>query len=223
MRRMFHDMRPSVLVALLLPTALAAQGPLPRFLYIYRDSLKAGADSAYRAIENDGAQVCVDLQCPNPYFAIESVNGSHEVWWINAFDTEKDTTRVANAYAADHRLTEALAGIAARKQPLIGRPTQGFATYRGGMSASPRWTIVGARYVVIEVTRRHPSLRGSAWEMTDSTLYVFRAARTRPQAEALARGRQARVFTVRPNWSMPAPEWIRADPEFWRGAPSPHK
>jgi len=24
---------------------------------------------------------------------------------------------------------------------------------------------------------------------------------------------------VRPNWSMPAPEWVAADPDFWRSAP----
>ncbi len=31
----------------------------------------------------------------------------------------------------------------------------------------------------------------------------------------------ARIFAVRPNWSMPAPEWVAADPDFWRLAPAP--
>ena len=30
-------------------------------------------------------------------------------------------------------------------------------------------------------------------------------------------GAYARVFAVRPNWSMPAAEWILADPQFWQG------
>ena len=59
----------------------------------------------------------------------------------------------------------------------------------------------------------------SVW--CQSTLYVLRPVRTRREAEALARRDNARVFAVRPSWSMPAPEWVVADPAFWRGAPSP--
>jgi hypothetical protein len=75
--------------------------------------------------------------------------------------------------------------------------------------------------MVVAVTRSHRPADGSVWEMADSTLYIFRPVRTRAQAEALARARRARVFAVRPNWSMPAPEWVAADPDFWRFAPVP--
>src|SRR5581483_9124892 len=101
--------------------SLGAQTGAPRFVYIYRDSLKAGVDSAYRSIENDGAQICADLRCPNPYVALESTRGPHEVWWINAFDTEADTARVAHAYAANRELSAALAGITQRKAAMIGK------------------------------------------------------------------------------------------------------
>jgi enterochelin esterase-like enzyme len=37
----------------------------------------------------------------------------------------------------------------------------------------------------------------------------------------LAAEQGARIFAVRPNWSMPAPEWVAADPDFWRLAPVP--
>lgn len=59
--------------------------------------------------------------------------------------------------------------------------------------------------------------------MADSTLYIVIPARTRREAEALVWGSNTRVLAVRPNWSMPTPEWVLADPEFWRGAPGPRK
>ena len=60
-------MRVTVALLLLLPLPLLAQQAPPRFMHIYRDSLKGGVDPAYRAIEEDGARICVDLHCPNPY------------------------------------------------------------------------------------------------------------------------------------------------------------
>lgn len=173
-------MRPIVALLLLLlkPPLLARTAP-PRFLYIYRDSVKSGVDSAYRAIENDGAQICADLKCPNPYLALESFRGPHEAWWLNAFATAADTARVAKAYAVNRPISAAL-GL---------------------------------------VTRTRTPAEGSAWEVPTSTLYVLRPVRTAQEADALAAKLNARVFAVRPNWSMPAPEWVAADPEFWRLAP----
>ncbi len=199
---------------------LAAQAA-PRFLYIYRDSLRAGVDSAYRAIENDGAQICADFTCPNPYIGLESLSGPHEAWWINAFATEADTARVARAYATSRALAAALGGIARRKASLIGKPIQGFAFYRPDLSQGPAWPVAGARFLVIAITRSTGPVRGSVWQM-GSTLYVTRLARTRREAEALA-GRGGRVLAIRPDWSMPARDWVAADPEFWRGAPTPRR
>jgi hypothetical protein len=80
---------------------------------------------------------------------------------------------------------------------------------------------VGARFIVVTVTRG--PVTESAWAMADSTLYVLHPVRTRREADALARQGNARVFAVRPNWSMPAPEWVAADPDFWRTAPAPRR
>lgn len=212
--------RALLLVLALIPASLVAQEP-PRFLYIYRDSLKRGVDSAYRAIENDGAQICADHRCPNPYLALESLTGPHEAWWLNAFATPADTLRVARVYANDHPLATALGGIAQRKAALIGAPVQGFAEYHPELSRGPGWSVVGARFVVAAVTRDRRPAEGSVWMTADSTAYVLRAVRTPHEADSLARGTGARVLAVRPNWSMPAASWVRADPAFWRAAPVP--
>jgi hypothetical protein len=57
-------MRVPAAVILLVPTLLVGQSAPPHFLYIYRDSLKSGVDSAFRAIEDDAAQICADLKMP---------------------------------------------------------------------------------------------------------------------------------------------------------------
>jgi hypothetical protein len=214
-------MRSVILLLALFSPPLLAQAPAPRFMYIYRDSLKRGVDSAYRVIEDDGAQICADLRCPNPYIGIESLSGPHEAWWLNMFATEADTARVARGYATNRALSTALDTVAKRKAALIGTPIQGLAVYRRDLSRDPTWSVAGARFIVVTITRDHRPVNGSAWAMRDSTLYVLRPVATRHEADSLARQADARVFAVRPNWSMPAPEWVTADPDFWRSAPAP--
>jgi hypothetical protein len=203
------------------PSLLLAQPSPPRFMFIYRDSLKRGADSAFNAIENEAAQICADLRCPNPYLGLESLTGPREAWWINTFATEADTTRVVKAYAANRPLSEALEGITRRKRALVGTPIQHYAVYRPELSRGPGWRVAGARFMVVTVRRDRMPAEGSVWESADSTLYVFRSVRTRAEADSLARASGARIFGVRATWSMPAAEWVAADPGFWRLAPSP--
>jgi hypothetical protein len=211
---------PRILLLLaLLSAPILGQGAAPRFMYIYRDSIKRGADSAYRVIENDGAQICADLRCPNPYIGLESLDGTHEAWWINTFATEADTARVAKAYAMDRALAAALASVATRKASLIGTPVQGFAVYRHDLSRGAAWPIAGARFIVVKVERNLRLADGFAWVTSDSVVYRLEPVRTRREAAEAARRNHARVFAIRPNWSMPAVSWVTADPEFWRRAP----
>jgi len=200
---------------------LAQQETPPRFLYIYRDSLKRGVDSTYRAIEEDAARICADLGCPNPYLALESLSGPHEFWWINAFAGAADTLRVVKAYAENAELMRALGAVPKRKASLIGKPIEGYAVYRPDLSDGSSWSVAGTRFMAVTVARGSRPVRGAVWQAKDSTLYVFRPAKTREQAEALARDQLGRVFAVRPSLSMPAAEWRAADPAFWKLAPSP--
>jgi hypothetical protein len=152
---------------------------------------------------------------------LESLDEPREAFWLNAFATAADTTRVANAYAGNRPLMEALEVVAKRKETLIGKPIEGFGVYRRDLSRGPAWPVARARYMLVSTTRSRRPADGSVWELPDSTLYVFRPVKTVQQAKALAVEQNARVFAVRPNWSMPAPEWVAADPEFWRLAPVP--
>ena len=217
----FADMRVTLPFLLLLAQAPPAQQAPPRYLYIYRDSLKSGVDSAYRSIEADAARICAEFKCPNPYLGLESLSGPHEAWWVNGFARVADTARVVKAYAANRPLMQALDSVAKRKASLIGTPVQGFGVFRPELSRGRAWSVAGARFAVVTVTRSRRPAQGSVWQVADSTLYVFRPARTLRRAKALARRLGARVFAIRPYWSMPAREWVAADPEFWRRAPAP--
>ena len=177
-------------------------------------------ESAYRAIEEEAAQTCAQLKCPNPYLALESLTRPHEAWWLNAFTDEADTTRVVRAYAANRPLMGALESITRRKEPLVGTPIQGYAVYRADLSLGQEWSVRGVRFFAITMARKAQPVRAVVWQAADSTFYIFRPARTQEQAEALAEEYGARIFVVRPNWSMPAPEWRAADPEFWARAPA---
>jgi hypothetical protein len=214
-------MRPIAALLLFLSTELLAQPSPPRLMFIYRDSLKAGADSAFNAIENEAAQICADFRCPNPYLGLESVSGPREAWWINTFATAADTTRVVKAYAANRSLSAALEEISRRKKALVGTAIQHYAVYRPELSRGSGWRVAGARFMVVTVRRTRTPADGSVWETADSTLYVFRAVRTRAEGDSLARAAGARTFAVRASWSMPAAAWVAADPQFWRLAPTP--
>ena len=211
------------LIAVLAWMPLPCQQPAPRFLYYYRDSLKLGVDSAYRVIENDGAQICADRHCPNPYIALESLSGPHEVWWLNTFATPGDTARVAKVYATDRELATAFAAITQRKSTLIGTPVQGFAMYRADLSRDRSWSVDRAHFIVVTVTREPRHSDASVWMTADSTLYILRPAHSLGEAQAIVTGTSGRIFAVRPNWSMPAASWVAADPALWHAAPSPRR
>jgi hypothetical protein len=86
----------------------------------------------------------------------------------------------------------ALNAVEQRKAPLIGTPVQGYAVYRRDLSGSLAWSVVGARFIVVTLTRDLRPVNGSAWVMADSTLYVFQPVASRREADC--RAVLARVF-----------------------------
>jgi hypothetical protein len=71
---------------------------------------------------------------------------------------------------------------------------------------------------VIAVTKRDRPAEGTVFEASDGTCFSLQAAQTREEADrkAATAGPETRVFAVRPECSMPADEWVVADPSFWR-------
>ncbi|MDQ2979521.1 MAG: hypothetical protein M3R62_09880, partial [Acidobacteriota bacterium] len=190
-------------------------------LEIYREPVKPGSEVAYRAVEEDGARICADMKFPHSHLAIESLSGPKEVWWLNGFESAAEKEQAYIEYARNPALVAALERHAERKKALTGTPTDIFANYDADSSQGAPWSLAGARFFVVTMTRRNLATGGSVFVAPDGTRYILRLVRTRQQADALAApaGPDTAVFAVRPYWGMPAREWIAADPEFWKSNP----
>lgn len=196
--------------------------PTVTVLMLYRDQVAPEREAEYRAIEEDAARICVELDCPHPHLALESLTGPKEVWWFNTFASDAERQRIVEAYAGNAPLLAALAGIAKRKEGIAkGVDVDVLATYQPHVSEGGAWSAAGARFVVGAIGERTNRLKGVVFETRDGRWIVLKAARTRPEADAIAAraGAEAIVFAVRPCWGMAAPEWITADPEFWKVNP----
>lgn len=213
--------RTTLAIGIFLAGRLMAQEHPPTILEIYRDSLRPGSEAAYRAVEEEAASICAELKCPHPHLALESLTGPKEVWWLNAFESEAAKQRVVNEYAKNRALTAALAAIGQRKERLVGRPVDLFVNYRADLSRGAPWTLAGARFFVVTVTKKDRETQGSVFEAPDGTRFILKSVGTHDEADALAAaaGPETRIFAVRPYWAMPAREWIAADPDFWRSNP----
>ena len=201
--------------------AMAQERP-PNILEIYRDFVRPGSEAAFREVEENAARICAQMGFPHHHLAIESLRGPNEVWWLNGFASKAEIQQVADAYAGNPELAAALGANGRRKQALTGAPVDVYAVYRADLSRGARWKLAGARFFVVTVTRDDPRGEGSVFEAPDGDRFVFRSAATRGEADALAgtAGPDARTFAVRPYWGMPAPEWIAADPGFWKVNPT---
>jgi hypothetical protein len=202
-----------------------AQERPPGLLQIYRDSVNAGSEASYRTIEKDAARICVELGCPHPHLAIESLTTPTEVWWLNAYESEAQKDQVYDAYTRNRALMAALEQISSRKQDLTAAPDDILAHYRADLSRGSAWKLTRTRFFVVTVTRSDRHTGDSVFEAPDGRRFSFTPVETRAEADALvpAGDAETRIFAVRPYWGMPAKSWIAADPEFWKANPAATK
>jgi hypothetical protein len=197
---------------ILLAQPLLAQEHPPQILEIYRDPLRSGSEARYGKIGEEAARICVELQCPHPYLALESLRGPKEVWFLNMFESEAEKQAVSDGYAKKPTLTTAFKDIVAAKKGLIGAATNIFTTYQPALSDG-KWRLSGARFFAVAITNM--AMRGAVFQAPDGTRYSFTPCRTREEAVRIG----GLLFAVRPSWSLPAQAWIAADPEFWKVSP----
>jgi hypothetical protein len=199
----------------------------PRILQIVREPFTPGSEAAYSAVEEDTARIAAALGCPHPYLGGFSLSGSPEAWWFNGYASDTEPAQVADAYARNTLLMAALQQSGKRKASLTRAPIELVASYRPELSAGIPWRPGIGRFLVISVTRgdarsasRHA---GTVFETADDVRVVVAPAQAREDAAAAyaLAGPDSYLLAVRPSWSLPADEWIAADPEFWQPAPRP--
>jgi hypothetical protein len=208
------------LLPLVLGLALrtSARAQAPRILFISREFWKPGHEVALNRIEAEAARKCIGLGVPHPYLGIESLTGSKEVWYINGFASAEELAQVTKDYSKKPELLAAMNRFAQQRAEFQSQPgNEGPATYRPELSRGAEWKMGQERFLVIEVTKGNPHSDGTVFESQDSLRFVVTAAKTRTEADAKlsAAGPEAKIFAVRPQFSMPAAEWVASDPVFW--------
>ena len=193
----------------------------PNIVQIVREPLKAGREHDYQAVEDEIARTCVELGCPHIHLAMEPLTGPREVWWLGTFESEDDVQRIGTAFVENRPLMDALERHSKRKSAFTEKAIDLYTKYRRDLSGGAAWTLKGARFLVVAMTRLDLGIEGAVFEAPDGTRYVMKPAVTREEADATAAraGDGARVFGVRPGWGFPAQEWIDADPQFWKPNP----
>jgi len=207
------------LLPLVLGLALqsSASAQAPQILYIYREFWKPGHEEALKRIEAEAARICIGLGVPHPYLGIESLTGSKEVWYVNGFASTEELAQVTEAYSKQPELLAAMNRFAQQRAEFESQPgRQGQATYRPELSRGAPWRMGQERFLVIAVTKSSAHA-GTVFEDDTAVRYVVMSAKTRAEADAKlsAAGPDAKVFAVRPAFSLPAAEWIASDPAFW--------
>lgn len=169
-------------------------------------------------MEGEAARVCIGLGVPHPFLSVESLTGPKEVWYINGFESSEEVAQVKEAYSNNPVLLSAMERFAAQRAAFASQPSrEGLATYRSDLSRGSEWALGHGRFLVVTVTKGDPHGDGAVFETDDGVRIVITAAQTRSDAEAklVSAGEEAKIFAVRPEFSMPAAEWIARDPAFW--------
>ena len=124
----------------------------PEFLNIYRESVKVANLDAYNAIEREAVHTCVQVKCPNIYFAaVSRKQDTQWTWFFSSFDSREDVDRVAAIYAQKAELNAAMARIVERKKDIVSPPQNTLARYREDLSRDFGVDIPHARFLTITV------------------------------------------------------------------------
>ena len=186
-------------------------------LLIYRETIKAGCEPEYRAVEEEIARICRELKCPHPYLGAERVGTPAEVWFFNGFSSPQEEQAVREAYLGNAPLIAAMTEASTRKGAFTSLPVEVMTRYRPEWSSGTPWILGHGRFIVITIAKDGETMNGSVFEAPDGARFAITPAATRDAADAAARSAtDALVLAVRPDWSAPAREWIDADPSFWK-------
>lgn len=190
----------------------------PQRLLIVQEALKPRRLAQYAKLETNIARDCARLRCPHPYLALAPVTGPKVVWWLNAFASAEEQTRVEHAWQRNEAALRALRPLNEKKKALTQAPLTLLTEYRADLSDMAAWKMKGARFFVVTVTTETSPSAQSVFAAPDGRLFILAPAATLREANQQAQGAgpNAQVLAVQPQWSLPAQAWIAADPAFWR-------
>jgi len=190
----------------------------PPLLQIVREKLRPGTEQEYGNIEEELARACARLGAPNRYLALASIRPPTEVWWLNMYASESAVDRIKEEYERNTALMTALRELSAKKVRLTDVPIDSMTKFRKDLSSSDAWRIGELRYAVVQELQAPARSEGAVFESPEGVAFVLVAATGRKAAEqrALTLGPAARIFEVRPRWSLPHDRWVSLNPQLWK-------
>jgi hypothetical protein len=199
-------------------SAGSAPQQAPPLLQIVQERLNPDAETAYGEIEEELARLCTRMDSPNRYLALASLTSPREVWWLNMYASQAEVDRVTEGYARNTALTAAMVQVSQGKKGLTTEPIDTMTTFRADLSDSSPWRIGELAFAVVLETRTPAKAAGAVFQSPQGGAFIFAAVESRTEADRLASalGREARVFSVRPEWSRPYDSWVALNPELWR-------
>jgi len=204
------------------PSQNPASAEPPKILFVYREFWKEGTQSDLNRIEFDAARMCIKLGCPHPYLALESITGSKEVWYLNGFRSDEEQERVREEYRKKD-LFATMSRFNQQRAPFESEPgKESYSNYRPDLSSGVPWSMGRGRFLVIAIAEGERKSRGTVFATKEAIRFVVVPAQTRTEADAKlsSAGRGAKIFAVRPHFSMAAAEWVAADADFWSASAS---
>lgn len=190
----------------------------PSLLLIVGEHVMPGHETEYARLETALTTEGLRRRCPHPHIALASTRGPKVVWWLNAFASPDAMRAVEQAYASDTTLKAALAVLAKRKAAIVTETETVLAEYDATASAPDSWTMLATRYFVVRFDA--PALdQAAVFVAPDGRRFSFRPVQSRADADRMvAAEREPIVLAVEPRWSLPAADWIEADPSFWKAS-----
>jgi hypothetical protein len=205
------------------PTVMASgmESP-PSLLLIVREHVMPGHEAEYTSLETAFTTEGLRRRCPHPHIALESTTGPKVVWWLNAFASADAMRAVEHAYANDTTLKAALDVLPRQKAAIVSGTETVLAEYDPTVSAPDSWTMLGTRYFVVRFDAPPPD-QAAVFIAPDGQRIAFRPLRSRADADRMVAAESDGIaLAVQPRWSLPAAEWVEADPTFWNASVTGH-
>ncbi|MGH9568412.1 MAG: hypothetical protein ACRD4F_02150 [Candidatus Angelobacter sp.] len=148
----------------LLPVYAQKDAAPPDILQISRDPVKPGKLAEYSKVETRAAEACYKAGIW-PYFAVQSITGPKETWFVSGFETYDAMENSSEPFYRNPEVGSELGRLMEAKATLVSEPTTIFLRYREDLGRNSGLVRPGTRYLTVTWTRVIP---GHASEFEDS-------------------------------------------------------
>lgn len=207
-------MRPflAILLGLALhPTLYSQSAPS---LGIYGVVTKSGTEQNYESILRQTAEMCPRVGCPYSYLVFQSLANSEETWIVSIFASTEEQ------YKFDEYLRHSNLPISKRRMAVRMSYSWHGNSFRPDLSHGTQWKMGQDQLLIVTRTKNPPSGQGTVFQ-AGLEFILFAPAPSDADAVAAASNPdpfiKSNVFVavLRPELSVPAKEWMDADPDLW--------